>query len=185
MPSWSNYPYGCREVRVKNGSAASVANRAAQTLKFKEVLSSAQLMGNDRVVAAKSFLTHMELEFEAGGMDLDFYAALTGRTLATTGTGTAEVSTMTVAGGSSYPYVTLYGRMLGETTDDLHVKFFKAQIVEIDGEFKEGAFAVNKCKLIAIPDSAFSEKVAEIIANETASAIKVYTGEVNGVATYE
>ena len=51
MPTFSNYPYGCREVRVKNGAAASVANKAAQTLKFKEAIASANLMGNDRVVA--------------------------------------------------------------------------------------------------------------------------------------
>ena len=54
MPTFSNYPYGCREVRVKNGSAASVANRAAQTLKFKESITSANLMGNDRVVTWSS-----------------------------------------------------------------------------------------------------------------------------------
>lgn len=171
MPTFGNYPYGCREVRVKNGAAASVANKAAQTLKFKETIASANLMGNDRVVATKTYVTHMELEFEAGGMDLDFYAALTGRTVTTTGTGSAEVATMPITGGDSFPYVALYGKMLGEGADDLHVKFFRCKVTEIDGEFKEGGFSVNKCKLVAIPDSSSSDKVAEIVANETATAL--------------
>ena len=171
MPTFSNYPYGCREVQVKNGSAASVKNRAAQTLKFKESITSANLMGNDRVVATKTYMTHMELEFEAGGMDLDFYAALTGRTITTSGSGAAEVGTMPLTGGDSFPYLQVFGKILGEGTDDLHVKFFKAKVTEIDGEFKEGAFAVTKCKLVAIPDSANSDKVAELIANETAAAL--------------
>lgn len=171
MPSWGQYPYGCREVRVKNGAAASVKNNAAQTLKFKESITSANLMGNDTVVATKTFVTHMELEFEAGGMDLDFYAALTGRTVTTTGTGSAEIATLPITGGESFPYVALYGKMLGEGTDDLHVKFLKCKVTEIDGEFKEGGFSVSKCKLVAIPDSAASNKVAELVANETATTL--------------
>jgi hypothetical protein len=67
--------------------------------------------------------------------------------------------------------VALYGKILGEGSDDLHVKFFKCKVTEIDGEFKEGGFSVNKCKLVAIPDSSSSDKVAEIVANETAAAL--------------
>lgn len=168
--TWGNYPYGCKELKVVNG-ATIVSALAAKSLKFKDVTSSNVLRGNDKIVATKTFFEAMELELEDGGYGVDFIGALTGRTPVISGTGSAEVSTTTFTAGNGYPYVKLYGKMLGDGTDDLHVKFFKVQVMEIEGSFQEGQFAVTKCKLRAIGDSALSDKVAEIVANETAAAL--------------
>ncbi len=168
--TWGNYPYGCKELKVVNG-ATIVSALAAKSLKFKEITSSNVLRGNDKIVATKTFSEAMELELEDGGYGVDFIGALLGRTPVITGTGSSEVSTTTVTAGVGYPYVKLYGKMLGDGTDDLHVKFFKVQVMEIEGNFQEGQFAVTKCKLRAIGDSTLSDKVAEIVANETATAL--------------
>lgn len=167
---WSNYPYGCRELKVING-ATIVSALAARQMKYKEITSSAELMGNDKIVAGKTFVTKMEMEMETGGYDIDFIAALTGRTPVISGTGSAEVSTTTINAGSGYPYVKLYAKIMGDSADDLHIKFFRAQVIDIEGEFKEGGFALAKCKLRAIAESSASDKVAEIVANETAAAL--------------
>lgn len=168
--TWGNYPYGCKELKVVNG-ATIVSALAAKSLKFKENTTSNVLRGNDKIVAVKTFFEGLELELEDGGYGVDFIGALTGRTPVITGTGSSEVSTTTMTAGTGYPYVKLYGKMLGDGTDDLHVKFFKVQVMELEGNFQEGQFAVTKCKLRAIGDSTLSDKVAEIVANETATAL--------------
>ena len=83
----------------------------------------------------------LEWELEAGGISLEAFAAMTGRTLAATGTTPAQKNTLTANAGDTYPYFKVYGKSVADTGDDIHVLVYKAKLVDaIEGEFADGEF---------------------------------------------
>ena len=140
-------------------AATSAVLDAAQTLKFTERVVSNELKGNDKVVVASSFVEAVEWELGAGGLPLEAYAIMSGRTLATGGTGSAETTTMSISAGDAFPWFTLYGKSLGDAGDDVHVKLYKCKLTGgIDGEYKGNDFFVSKLKGIAVEDDAIVTK---------------------------
>jgi len=180
--SGNAFPFGLRQLKIKSRSAAtSAVLDAAQTLKFTERVVSNELKGNDKVVVASSFVEAVEWELGAGGLPLEAYAIMSGRTLATGGTGTAETTTMSILAGDAFPWFTLYGKSLGDSGDDVHVKLYKCKLTGgIDGEYKGNDFFVSKLKGIAVEDDALVTKtVTDIdstdnIATATTSAAHGY-----------
>jgi hypothetical protein len=165
------YPYGLRELKVKNGSTL-VSAPAAQTLKFKEKMTNAVLRGNDGDVVVSAFVDGVEWELSSGGYPMEFIAALTGRTVAGGGSGSDETMTMTITKGDVMPYVTIYGKIMGDAGDDIHVKIFKAKVTEgVDGTFQDGAFFVSAIKGMAVGDPDNSNKITDVVRNETATAL--------------
>jgi hypothetical protein len=119
------------------------------------------------VVVASSFVEAVEWELSSGGLPLEAYAIMTGRTVADAGTGTAETATMKIDAGDTFPYFILYGKSMGDEGDDVHVKLFKCKVTEgIDGSFSGGGFYVSSIKGMAVKDGA--NGVADIVRNETA-----------------
>jgi len=157
-----------REIKIVPASGGAVALPWAQTMKFTEEASSNELKGDDKIVATVTTLESMSWELEAGGISLEAYAALTGRTLTAAGTGNTETSTMKASGGDSYPYVKLYGRAITDD-GDFHVKFYKAKVTSLEGEMKNGEFLVTKCEGTAIDDS--TNGICQMVRNKTATAL--------------
>lgn len=163
--------YGLREITVKAGAGTPVKLPAAQTLSFNETLITGELRGNDVVVSQVSFTDKIEWEMESGGLSLEALAVMTGRTIALTGTGAAEVNTMTLRGGESYPWFEMRGRALTDSGGDVHVVLYKCRLTEgIKGEFADGEFFVQSCSGVAIDNGT---KLADIVQNETAVALPI------------
>lgn len=165
------YPYGLRQIRIVSANGSEVVDLpAAQTLKFMERVTSAELRGNDKVVVAMSFVDAVEVEFDTGGYPLDAIALMTGRTMTDAGSGTTETTTMSINAGDVYPYFKLYGKSLGDAGDDVHVKLGKVKLTgSVEGEFKDQAFVVTKMKGIALDDG--TGKIADVVRNETATTL--------------
>ena len=162
-------PFGLRELKlVPIPSGTAVALPWARTLKFTEEPVTNELDADDTTVASVTFLKNVSWELEQGGIDLTAYAALTGRTVTQTGTTPNQVATMKGKGGDAYPYFKLYGRAITDA-GDIHMKFMRAKVNEMEGEFKNGEFFVRKCTGIAIADS--NGDIFEIVRNETATAL--------------
>ena len=159
-------PYGIRNLRVITQAGTSVDLPWARALKFTEEPSTQELEADDTVVATVTFLKKLSFEIEQGGIDLAAYAALTGRTLAAAGTTPNQTQTLTAKGGDAYPYIKLYGRAITDA-GDIHVKFPRAKIEQIEGEFKNGEFMIRKCTGSAIADT--NGDVMVIVRNETAT----------------
>lgn len=167
--SFGTKPFGLRDVKIRGKSAGVVDLPSARTLSFNERVKSGELSGDDQTVAVVAFADAVEWTLEAGGISLEAYAELTGRTVATTGTTPNQVKTLTGAGGDVYPYVKIYGKSIGDGADDVHVKITKAKVTNIQGQFSDGEFFVTSCQGIAIRDAASSDKIYDIVQNETAA----------------
>lgn len=168
---YGDMPMGLSDIKVTNIAGSTQADLpAAQTLKFTERVVSAELRGDGKTIAVVSEVDAVEWELEAGGIPIDAYALMTGRTVITSGTTPGRDSTLTGAGAERLPYFKLYGKSLGDGTDDVHVKLFKCKLTKpMEGEFKDGEFFVTACSGIAIDDG--TNGIYDIVMNETAAAL--------------
>lgn len=161
--------YGLREITVKATAGTPVKLPAAQKLTFNETLVTGELRGNDTVVSQVSFTDKIEWELESGGISLEAFAAMTGRSIVLSGTGAAEVNTMTLRAGESYPWFELRGRALTDSGGDIHVVLYKCRLTEgMSGEFADSEFFIQSCSGVAIDNGT---KMADIVQNETAAAL--------------
>jgi hypothetical protein len=161
-------PYGLNQLKVVPAGGSLTSFPWGQTLKFSEEPSTNELKGDDKIVATVTVLEKIDWEIEAGGISLEAYAAITGRTLTNAGTGAAETQTMKASGADAYPYFKLYGKVITDE-GDLHIKFFKAKLNKIEGEFKNGEFFVTKCEGTSIDDG--TNGIMELVRNETATTL--------------
>ena len=106
---------------------------------------------------------------ESGGISLEAFAVMTGRTIALTGTGSSEVNTLTARAGDNYPYFEIRGRSVGDVGDDIHVILPKCKLTDgMQGEFKDGEFFVTSCSGIAVDNGT---ALYQLVQNETAAAL--------------
>jgi hypothetical protein len=170
--SGNAFPFGLREIKIKSHGTTPVTAvlPAAQTLKFVEKVVSNELKGNDRVVTTVGFVEAVEWELGAGGISMDAYAIMTGRTIVTAGTTPAQTATMSIKAGDTFPYFTIYGKSMGDVGDDVHVKLGMCKLTGgLDGEFKGGDFYVAKLKGVAVDDG--TGLISDVVRNETAVAL--------------
>ena len=112
----------------------------------------------------------MEWNLESGGIDLDAYAIMTGRTVTATGSTPNQTETMAWSAGDCLPYFKIYGQAYSDDCDgDYHVKFFKAKLMGFEGTFSEGEFFVTSANGIAVDDGV--NGIAEIVQHETAATL--------------
>lgn len=169
MAGYGNTVYGLNQIRIVPGSGSAIDLDAAQELEYEEDTENAELKGNDKIVASRTFMKAIKWKMKGGGLSLEAYAALTGRTATVTGTGATEKVTMQMKGGDSYPSVKIYGKAIG-TTDDLHVKFNNCIVQKMTAvQLKNGAFNEFSCEGIAIADG--TNIVGEVVQNKTAAAL--------------
>ena len=163
--------FGMNDIKVTNMAGTTQADLpAARKLNFKERMKTGESSGDDRLQAVASFFEAIEWDLEAGGMSLEAYAIMTGRTLATSGVSPDEVKTLPAAGASRMPYFKIYGKSLGDGDDDIHIKIFKAKITDgLDGTFEDGNFMSTSVKGIGVDDG--SNGVYEPVVNETAAEL--------------
>jgi hypothetical protein len=164
---------GLREITVKGATGAPVKFPAAMTLTFKEVLTSGELRGNDVVVANVSFTDKVEWSVENGGISLEALSVMTGRAITLSGTGAAEVNTMSIKAGDAMPYFELRGRALSDNGGDLHSVMYKCKLADgFEGEMKDGEFYIQSCSGVALGRDS-DNKIMDIVQNETATALPV------------
>ena len=162
-------PFGLRDVKLvsTSGTPTQVDQPAARTLSFNERVKSGELSGDDKTLAVVAFSDAIEWELEAGGISLDAYALMTGRTVVEEGTTPSQTRTMTGSGGLEvFPYFKIYGKSVGDKADDIHVKIFSAKLTNIQGQLSDGEFCVTQASGVAIDDG--TNGLFEIAQNETA-----------------
>jgi hypothetical protein len=165
--AFGDKPFGLRDVKVVGSSGSAVDLPSARTLSFNERVRSGELSGDDKTVAVVAYADAVEWQLEAGGISLEAYAELTGRSVVTAGTTPNQTKTLTGDGGDVFPYVKVYGKSIGDGDDDVHVKIWKAKVMNIQGQFADGEFFVTQCNGVAISDGV--NGLFEIVQNETAT----------------
>lgn len=164
---YGHMPYGLKDIKLTNiGGTTQVDLPAAQTLEFNERIVSGELKGDDTLKAVVAHSEAVEWTLSNGGISLEAYALMTGRTAATSGTTPNETTTLTGEGGEHFPYFKIYGKSVGEaSTDDIHVKLWKAKLTSISGTFQNEQFFITSCSGIAVDDG--SNGIFDIVQNET------------------
>jgi hypothetical protein len=138
-------------------------------MSFSERVRSGELSGDDAVKAVAAYAEAVEWELENGGISLEAWALLTGRTATESGSTPNQTNTLTGSAGDSFPYIKIYGKSLGEGDDDIHCKIYKAKVTSLEGTFQEGEFFVTSCSGVAIDDG--SNGIFDFVQNETAASL--------------
>lgn len=170
--SYGQKPFGLNQVVLTNlAGDTQVALPAPRVMQFTERLTTGELRGGDRTQAAVSILDALEWSLEAGGISLEAWALMSGRTATESGSTPNRTNTITAKTGDRYPYFKIYGKMIGdEGDDDLHVKIYKAKLTSpLQGQFQDQEFFVTQCSGIALGDADNDDDVYEIVQNETAA----------------
>lgn len=164
--------FGLRKILIKKGAAAAIALPVARTFTFKPIVESGELNGDDVTADVYSSLKGMDIDLEAGGISLDAWATLTGKSIPTpTGLTPNQIWTVSGVGGDVYPYVKMAGQVRASDGGAMEMVFYKCQLQDIQGSFKNGEFVITTGKMKAIPDSANSDKIYDLISRETAVAL--------------
>jgi len=170
VDTFGHEPFGLRDVKLTNiAGDTQVDLPAARTLKFGERIRSGELSGDDSLKAVVAFAEAVEWSLEAGGISLEAYALITGRTPTDSGSTPSQTKTLVGSAGDVFPYIKIYGQALGSGADDIHCKLFKAKVTSIEGTFGEGEFFVTSCSGIAVDDGVTG--IYEFVENETSSTL--------------
>jgi len=167
--AYGDKPFGIRDVKITDITGSTQVDLpSARVLSFREVGKSGALSGDDKTVALVSRADTIEWDLEAGGISLEAYALLTGRTASQSGTTPNRTNTLTGEATEQFPYVKIYGKAVGDGADDVHVKIWKAKVMgAIEGGLQDGEFLVTKCSGVGIDDG--TNGVWDLVQNETAA----------------
>jgi hypothetical protein len=166
--SFGDKPFGLRDVKVTNaGGTTQVDLPSGRTFSFTERIKSGELSGDDKTLAVVAFSDAVEWTLEGGGISLEAYALMTGRTATVAGTAPNQTDTLAGSVQEAFPYFKVYGKAVDDATGDIHCKLGKCKLTAINGQFGDGEFFITQCSGLAIGDS--SGKIFEFVQNETAA----------------
>jgi hypothetical protein len=171
MAGFGDKLYGLADVKVTNlAGTTQVDLPNGQSLQFTERINNAEMKGDDALVSVVGFSEAVEWTLNAGGISLEAYALLTGRTASAAGTTPSRTVTLTGDAGQHFPYVKIYGKSVGDlSTDDIHCKLYKCKLTAISGTFGNDAFFVTAAGGVAITDGV--NGVFTFIQHETAATL--------------
>jgi len=169
MAGYGDMPFGINDIKLTNsGGTTQVDLPNERTLTFKENVVSDMMRGAGKTVAVVTEVDHVEASLEAGGISLEALALMTGRTATETGTTPTLVNTLTGEGAERFPYFKIYGKSLGDESDDIHVKLYKCKLTAgLEGQLADGGFLVSTISSIICIDDG-SNGIYDIVQNETA-----------------
>lgn len=146
--------FGLRQLKLTDTAGANVVYLpSAMMLHFTEKTQSADFTVEGVWVAARSMSVGVEWEMEAGGISLEAYAKMTGRTAALAGSAPNRTVTMAGDGGTDFPYFRIYGQAVDDVTGDIHCVLYKCKLQEIEGTMRGGEYWVSSCSGIAVEDA--------------------------------
>ena len=160
------YIYGLRDIKLTDLDGSNQVDLpAARTLTWQETVVSDSLRGDDKIVSTVAFVEGGEFSLESGGISLEAYAKLTGESVVTTGSTPNRTQTVTRRGATSFPWLKIYGRALGDNNDGIHVKLRKAKLTSLEGNLTNQEFYITKAGGMFIADD--SDELYDIVKLET------------------
>lgn len=175
MSEYGRYPYGLRNVVVADESGANYATLpAAQLFSFVERIRSEKFSGDDRTLAIAAYADGVDWSLEHGGIGLDVYALMTGRTIAETGSTPSRVATLTGEATEQFPYFRVYGKALTDDESDVWCVLYRCKLLSLQGQLGGDAFLVSQASGEGIDDG--TNGIFDFVQNETAADIYASLG---------
>jgi len=169
--SYGDKPFGLSDVKLTDITGTTQVDLpASRVLTFRERVRSGEMTGDDSLLAVVSISEAVEWSLESGGISLDAYALITGRSVVTSGTSPNQTSTLQGDAAEHYPYFKIYGKSVSDDAlSDIHCKLNKAKVMSIEGRFAEGEFFVTSCSGLAVDDG--SDGIYQFVQHETAATL--------------
>lgn len=170
MSGYGDKTFGLYDIKLTNIAGTSQVDLPyAQAMGFNERLVSGELRGDGKTVAVVSEADAVEASLEAGGISLEAYALMTGRTATESGTTPTRTNTLSGSGAERFPYFKIYGKSLGDGEGDVHVKLHKCKLTSgLEGNLADGEFVMsNVGSIVCIDDG--SNGIYDIVQNEDAA----------------
>ena len=169
--TYGDKPFGLVDVKLTDITGTTQVDLpASRVLSFRERVRSGEMTGDDSLLAVVSISEAVEWTLESGGISLDAYALITGRSAATSGTSPNRTTTLQGDAAEHYPYFKVYGRSMGDdATSDIHCLLNKVKVTGLEGRFAEGEFFVTSCNGLAVDDG--SNGIYQFVQHETAEAL--------------
>jgi hypothetical protein len=170
-------PYGLRDIKLTpidpddNTLGTPVDLPNARTLSFSEAEEFTELRGDDRLVAVHGNGAQVEWELEAGGLNLEAWAVMSGGEITESGTTPTAVKTYDKTSEHSRPYFKIDGKAISDSGGDLHCVIYKAKANDsLEGEFTDGEFYLTSGSGVGLPSDVTADdtKLYSFIFNETA-----------------
>lgn len=169
MMAWGDKPFGLRDVKITNAAGSTQVDLpSARTFSFSERIKSGELSGDDKTLAVVAFSDAVEWSLEGGGISLEAYALMTGRTATVAGTTPNQTDTLEGDAQEAFPYFKVYGKAIGDASDDIHCKLNRCKLTSLQGQFGDGEFFITQASGIAIGDAS-SGLIFTFVQNETAA----------------
>jgi hypothetical protein len=169
-------PFGCRDCMVwpltglTPGTGVDVPR--IRQVELSVTRDSAELEGDDVVVAVQTFAKKMEGSIEAGGINLAVLEVLEGGSADTTGTEGARISTYQVRGTDVEGYFRLEAQAIGNDGGDIHLVAYKVKATSGPTiNFENGTFALTQCDIEAVFDTNSPSRLYDLVQNEAVTAI--------------
>jgi len=169
--AYGDKPFGLRKVVLTSlDGVTQVGLPAAMTFSFAERVVSGEMSGDDKLLAVVTVPDAIEWELEAGGIPLEAYALMTGRTVVTTGTTPNQVDTLTGSAQEAYPYFKVYGQAIDEASGDFHCKLYKCKLTSgMKGQLANGDFWQSGVSGLGMDDG--TNGVWDWVQNETTTTL--------------
>lgn len=170
MSAFGDKPFGLSDVKLTSIDGGTQKDLpAARVLTWSERLRTGEMTGDDSLLAVVALSEAVEWSLESGGISLDAYALMTGRTATTAGTSPSQTATLAGDAAEHYPYFKIYGKSIADDAiADIHVKLNKCKLQSIEGNFSEGEFFVTSCTGLAVTNGT---SIYEFVQNETATTL--------------
>lgn len=151
--------FGLREVKIYDPNVTSgVSLPVARILRVSERVASENFLAEGIQVGVQSFTERLDWELEAGGISLAAWSKLTGRALSQVGSTPNRTQDIVALGNaavgpSTYPYIRIWGRSVGDAGDDVFIDIMRAKVTALSGEFRDTQFVVTRCAGVGVRDN--------------------------------
>lgn len=163
--------FGLRQLKLTDTSGSNpITLPAAMTFRFVENIKSENFVAADVLVAAKTFTESVSWDVEHGAISLAAWAFMTGRTPIAAGTTPNQTLTLNAA-TEAFPYFRVYGKSLGDGSDDIHCVIYRCKVTKIEGSFRDKEFWISKCSGVAVKSAANSNRFYQFVQHETEASL--------------
>jgi len=174
-------PYGLRDIKITPIDAAGAYGTmidlpVARTLSWSDTIDTEELRGDDQVYAERESSGTLDWDLESGGIPLTAYAAIAGGAVVESGVTPNVIRTYSKDSSDARPYFYMEGQAINDNGGDTHIVMWRCKATgDIGGEFADGQFLLTSCSGRAYPSPAESNKIYDIVHNETETASVVPT----------
>ncbi len=149
-------PFGLNDILIIDEAGEHWPLPTPRAFKFKEVVKTAQVEVEDNLLV-ETAAESIEFDIEGGGMALEVYAALTGRTITTSGSTPNALTRLRGRAAEPLPNFGLQVRSLDANGGDVVMSFAAGLcklVSGLQGAFQDGQFFSGTIKGVAYTDDA-------------------------------